>query len=110
MKTFPGWRQIGELMRWARTSGATVTLHRDVPAHYFPDGTYSVYVTHRWSFGSGPAFVRVGSYAGRTDPDLEVSDGRTRRTLYPKSADEALKVIDDLGVFPPEMIATAVAL
>jgi hypothetical protein len=105
MTVFPGWRAVGEVMRWARTCGATVTRTRYGRPHVLPDGSKSIYVCHQWEFGD--TSVTVGSYVGRTDPDLTIIHGRAREDLAPKTAKEALDVLGALGVIPAELLGVA---
>jgi hypothetical protein len=101
--TFPGWREIGAVMRWARTGGATVKRTRYGRPHVFPDGSTAVYVCHQWSFGERKR-VTVGSYLGRTDPDMSVVNGAARHDLYPEDAAEALNVLGAFRVIPVELM------
>jgi hypothetical protein len=95
---FPGWRELAAVMRWARANGAVPARKRFGRSHVFPDGSRHIYICHRWQLGD--ARVVVGSYMGRTDPDMSIVNGQLRRDLYPESAVEALTVLAELDIVP----------
>lgn len=107
MRTFPDWRAVGSAMRWARANGATVTIRHFGRAHEFPGGTHARYRAHVWRQVDGQKLVTVGSYAGRTDPDLTATNGDQRRDVYPDSGEHALLILAALGLIPAELAQVA---
>jgi hypothetical protein len=51
--------------------------------------------------------VTVGTYAGRSDPDMTVVNGDRRRDLYPQDGEHALLILAALDLIPAELAEVA---
>jgi len=91
MRTFPGWRQVGRVMRWARQQdGVTHTVE--------PDAWHG----HEWDRNSAD-IVRAGNRGGTGFGFIvDLADGRVVSTAGLNAA-EALGVLAALDLIPAEL-------
>jgi len=102
-RIFPGWREVGRAMRWARQQDG-VTFDRTTMRNVWHfDLPPSIHVDHRWRGGDGRE-VLVSHSSILKSVDVSVGDGRNGwDSTYNDDAAQVLRVLVALDLIPAEL-------
>lgn len=103
MRIFPGWREVGQAMRWARRQkGVTYTrtffegtMHAQRPKTMFTD--------NRWRRDDHSAEVMVSHAEGADGLDVRIDSGRSRCELTDLDAATVLRLLVALDLTPAHL-------
>ncbi|MFF0378791.1 hypothetical protein [Actinoplanes missouriensis] len=94
MRIFPGWREAGAAMRWARRQDGVQHTVRQFPLPGNPRG----YTVHSWLAEAADMSVTIGHDS--TDADFTARNSDARRDEIGMSAAETLDYLAQLGIVP----------
>jgi hypothetical protein len=98
VKTFPGWREAGRAMRWARNQDGVTFDRTTMRGTWHYDRLPSIHVDHRWR-GSDGREVLISHSSILKSVDVSVSDGRNGwETTYNDDAAQILRLLAALGL------------